>query len=163
MITDDGGGGGGTSGNHEIQRLGGDIAASDLPTSQIEQTTTQTTIDLEDYANAVTRDEPEEVEEDVTREMVTIWQNERCSPELLPYASNVLGNILELLANQTALLEERYRPTGGSNYSNNAMYLSCLYQMEMERLKFLLTSYLKCRLCKVLTTMMIPPPLILSL
>lgn len=91
-------------------------------------------------------DEDDETVEDDTKALLKVWLNERAAPVLLPYATITVGNILELLANQTALLAEQRGDTA------NAAYISCLYQMEIERLKFMVTSYLKCRLRKVLSS-----------
>lgn len=88
-------------------------------------------------------DKDAEAGEDDTRALLRTWLNERTAPVLLPYATVTIGNILELLANQTALLMEQQGDTV------NAAYVGCLYQMEIERLKFMVASYLKCRLRKV--------------
>ena len=42
----------------------------------------------------------EEVEEEDHIALTRHWQNERHAPELLPYVTNVVNNILELLENQ---------------------------------------------------------------
>lgn len=76
-------------------------------------------------------------EEDVPA-LYRVWLNERLAPLLLPYASTTVENILELLSNQQALLSEHTDP-----------HLLALYQMEVERLRFVLTSYLRCRLAKI--------------
>lgn len=88
-------------------------------------------------------EEEDESIEDDTKVLLRVWLNERAAPVLLPYATITIGNILELLANQMALLVEQRGDTA------NAAYVSCLYQMEIERLKFMVTSYLKCRIHKV--------------
>lgn len=88
-------------------------------------------------------DDEDEAGEDETKALLRVWLNERAAPVLLPYATVTIGNILELLANQMALLVEQRGDAA------NAAYVSCLYQMEIERLKFMVTSYLKCRLRKV--------------
>jgi GINS complex subunit 4 len=76
-------------------------------------------------------------EEEVSA-LFQIWLNERLSPTLLPYAEDIVANLLELIANQQVLLSEQLDA-----------HLNTLYQMEVERLRYVIASYLRCRLAKI--------------
>lgn len=83
--------------------------------------------------------EVENEEDDDTKLLLRLWLNERLAPTLLPCAPGlgVIENIMELLTNQQAIISEQ------------DSYTACLYSMECERLKYLLTGYIRCRLAKI--------------
>ncbi len=65
------------------------------------------------------------------------WMNERAAPELLPAPAYLLESVLELLEVQSS------RPTASLSI------VDCIYQMDAERIKFMLRSWLRCRLAKI--------------
>lgn len=104
--------------------------------------------------------------EDVTPQkdysrLMTLWRNERCAPELLPYPSLLLSRMLRRVQEQMENIENIsmgfYENTisgdlknSGVSYdkTNEKLPLLCM-EAELERVKFLLRSYLRCRLSKI--------------
>lgn len=92
--------------------------------------------------------------------LMTLWRNERCAPELLPYPSLLIGRMLRRVQEQMENIENIsmgfYDTTAGESEKNGAGYdktndklpLLCM-EAELERVKFLLRSYLRCRLSKI--------------
>lgn len=100
-------------------------------------------------------------EKDYSR-LVTVWRNERCAPELLPYPSLLISRMLRRVQEQMENIEnismgfleesndmnredaDHFNAAG----ANNKLPLLCM-EAELERVKFVLRSYLRCRLSKV--------------
>lgn len=82
-------------------------------------------------------------DDDDVRMLFRAWVNERECPSLLHSETETLENVLELLANQQALLEEV------EDISVENDYIHCLYEMEMERIRYVCGSYIRCRLDKI--------------
>lgn len=83
-------------------------------------------------------DDLDEVEgEDTIALLQRTWMNERAAPELLPPPSDLLESVLELLEVQSS------RPPASLSI------VDCVYQMDTERVKFMLRSWLRCRLGKI--------------
>lgn len=82
-------------------------------------------------------------DDDDVRMLFRAWVNERECPTLLNSETETLENVLELLANQQALLEEV------EDISVENDYIHCLYEMEMERIRYVCGSYIRCRLDKI--------------
>lgn len=99
--------------------------------------------------------------------LMEIWRNERCSPELLPYPELLLSRILSRLQRQIEFIESlsmglltdpsnNSTTNNSSNDSDNSnnnnislkLPLLCM-EAEIERLKFLIRSFLRCRLSKI--------------
>ncbi|QLG75005.1 hypothetical protein HG535_0H03320 [Zygotorulaspora mrakii] len=97
------------------------------------------------------------------RRLITLWRNERCSPELLPYPSSLMSRMLRRLQAQMDNIEsiamgffedsdnhesvdEYAAPHPAS--TNNKLPLLCM-EADLERLRFVIRSYLRCRLSKV--------------
>ncbi|ORY94983.1 hypothetical protein BCR43DRAFT_476917 [Syncephalastrum racemosum] len=72
-----------------------------------------------------------------------IWMNERGAPELLPFRADIVDSMKDLIEEQT----DRILDMEVSNPDEN--FYSMIYQTEIERLKFLLKSYLRTRLFKI--------------
>lgn len=99
-------------------------------------------------------------EKDYSR-LLTLWRNERCAPELLPYPALLISRMLRRVHEQMEKIENismgffeesalEDQQTTGSVYgnTNDKLPLLCM-EAELERVKFLLRSYLRCRLNKV--------------
>jgi len=95
-------------------------------------------------------------DDDDVRMLFRAWINERESPTLLDSQFEILENVLELLANQQAILEEV------DEVSVENDYINCLYEMEMERIRYISGSYIRCRLDKIENIWMIDDHLILN-
>nr|OQO31770.1 hypothetical protein B0A51_00672 [Rachicladosporium sp. CCFEE 5018] len=72
------------------------------------------------------------------------WVNERSAPELLPYPSDLIARVSQRLSAQILKIESL-------TSTNNPGLKSTLviYQTELERVKFLLRSYLRARIAKI--------------
>ncbi|KAJ1652628.1 GINS complex subunit [Dispira simplex] len=77
------------------------------------------------------------VNEDVTKLKHT-WVNEKQAPDLLPYETQLVEDLTEMVQNQ-ALQDEDV----------GQAFTVMLYQTEVERIKYLLRSYLRTRLQKI--------------
>lgn len=99
------------------------------------------------------------------QQFMTIWKNERCSPEILPYPHILMRRMIRRIQNQMEHLEiismkffenhtyENTSTSGNGNSNapannNNMLPLLCM-EAELERVKFVIRSYLRCRLSKV--------------
>ncbi|KAI9017812.1 hypothetical protein BC832DRAFT_589058 [Gaertneriomyces semiglobifer] len=75
--------------------------------------------------------------------LTQVWINERCAPEILPFEDALVSNLMEMLDAQAANVEN-VPPT-----AKDSAFLVVLYQQEMERIKFIIRSYLRTRLAKI--------------
>lgn len=83
-------------------------------------------------------------EEDIVVELMRTWQNERHAPELLPYPASLLQQMRELLLNQADVMDEQ----SGTKASEVAFFHK-IYRLEMDRLRWIISSLLQCRLQKI--------------
>ncbi|DAZ95957.1 TPA: hypothetical protein N0F65_009258 [Lagenidium giganteum] len=99
----------------------------------------------------------ENLNEDVDR-LKVLWVNEMNAPEVLPFDEEIVTEMLEQLDNQ-----QNYVDSVGEDratLTDERVFTSKLYQMEIDRLRFMLTSYLRTRLRKVLLGLAPSEPLI---
>ncbi|XP_064465751.1 DNA replication complex GINS protein SLD5-like [Ornithodoros turicata] len=75
----------------------------------------------------------------VVRKLQECWMNETFAPELLPYQEGIVDCLLDQLNH----MEENLRAV------SRADFRSVIHRMELDRLQYVLTSYLKVRLEKV--------------
>lgn len=73
--------------------------------------------------------------------MEEAWLNEKFSPEILPHKTEMV----EILLGQIAYIEENLKKLKTTDFKKT------LYQMESDRLKFVITSYLRYRIEKIET------------
>ncbi|KAG0354917.1 GINS complex subunit, partial [Gamsiella multidivaricata] len=71
------------------------------------------------------------------------WINERAAPDILQYERSAIDGLLAKIEEQTAIIDEL---DAGNDTS---MIISILYQTELERVKFVLRSYLRTRISKI--------------
>ncbi|OZJ04224.1 hypothetical protein BZG36_02965 [Bifiguratus adelaidae] len=83
-----------------------------------------------------------ELNEDV-QTITEAWVNERMAPEILPYHFEAIENLIETLDFQAENVSH------GLTQSVESKFVSMLYQTEMERIKFVIRSYLRTRLYKI--------------
>ena len=69
----------------------------------------------------------------------TAWTNEICAPDILHHQSDML----ELMMGQVAHMEENMKELD----KNDFRYV--VHQMELERIRYIIASYLRCRLRKI--------------
>ncbi|KXS98819.1 hypothetical protein AC578_2056 [Pseudocercospora eumusae] len=72
------------------------------------------------------------------------WINERTSPELLPYPNHLITHFSTSISSQIAKIEDL---TSAQDPASN--FTLVILQTELERMKFLLRSYLRTRIAKV--------------
>ncbi|KAF8927502.1 GINS complex subunit [Dissophora ornata] len=70
------------------------------------------------------------------------WINERASPDVLQYEQGSVDGLLEKIEYQTGIIDEL------DSGNDTSMIISILYQTELERVKFVLRSYLRTRISK---------------
>lgn len=105
---------------------------------------------------------------DFTR-LLTIWKNERCAPELLPYPHSLMSRLLARIQEQMERLElismdfmgnhteaipsnidgSAPENLGNRPVNNNHMLPLICMEAELERIKFVIRSYIRCRLSKI--------------
>lgn len=89
-----------------------------------------------------------EEQEDSVNELYRLWRNERATPELQENPEDLIKEVLELIEFQSIKLS-KHQETLTEATKGNFAFLDCLYQMDLERIKFVLKSFLRCRLCKI--------------
>lgn len=96
--------------------------------------------------------------------LMTLWVNERCSPDILPYPHLLMKRMLIRIQEQMEHLEilsmnffeaqnntnsDNRRNTNNAPINNNKMLPLLCMEAELERVKFVIRSYLRCRLTKI--------------
>ena len=97
--------------------------------------------------NSIINFEIEDLElgfEDSVKELYRFWRNERGTLELQRNPEILIKEIMELIEFQSTKLTE-FASSGDANFA----FLDCIYQMDLERIKFVLKSLLRCRLGKI--------------
>lgn len=102
-------------------------------------------LDLTEDSHALISNDFDSDEEDVKTpaeillEFECIWRNEKFAPEILPHKIDIVECLLDLIKH----MEENI-----DNLSHNDFKRS-LYQLEVDRVRFLVTSYLRTRIEKI--------------
>ncbi|KAL1514286.1 hypothetical protein ABEB36_003567 [Hypothenemus hampei] len=90
---------------------------------------------------AVSESEDELSLEQMIEVIEEAWLNEKFAPEILPHKTE----IVELLLGQITHMEEQLQQVSSTDFKKG------IHQMELDRLKYLVTSYLRMRLEKIET------------
>ena len=77
----------------------------------------------------------------------TVWINELNAPELLPYQEELISDMLEQMSNQQEFLDAM--TTDVENKTEESSFTIHFYQMEVDRIKYMIASYLRTRLFKI--------------
>ncbi|KAI8852530.1 hypothetical protein BC829DRAFT_65615 [Chytridium lagenaria] len=82
----------------------------------------------------------DEAQENDLPKLIQWWVTERTTADILPYQNNIVENVLELLSEQE-----------GSQVVNeeNEAFVRSIYEQEIERVKFVIRSYLRTRISKI--------------
>ncbi|KAI8989432.1 hypothetical protein BDB01DRAFT_541151 [Pilobolus umbonatus] len=83
-------------------------------------------------------------DEEKISELTKLWIDERGSPELLPYQQSLVEPLIDAIESQTDMIGRVIE--SGVDIDNFKMMI---YQTEIERVKYLLKSYLRTRLHKI--------------
>ncbi|KDO26986.1 hypothetical protein SPRG_07699 [Saprolegnia parasitica CBS 223.65] len=90
---------------------------------------------------------PEEsLNEDVDK-LREAWVNELNAPEILDFKVELLSDMVEQVQNQQEYVEEIARDQ--ANMTEERAFSNKLYQMEIDRIKYMIASYLRIRLSKI--------------
>ncbi|KAF9423620.1 GINS complex subunit [Podila epigama] len=87
----------------------------------------------------LTHDDPSEWVSQLTQ----AWINERSAPEILKYEAEAVQGLVAKCDEQQGIIDEL--DTG----NDATIIISILYQTELERIKFVLRSYLRTRISKI--------------
>ena len=85
------------------------------------------------------------------QKLITHWKNERMSPELLPYPHHLMTRTLIRIQERIELIETLsmgYLEDNQELTVDSKLPLLCM-EAELERLKFLVRSFIRCRLSKI--------------
>lgn len=88
----------------------------------------------------------EEGQETKVRELMRRWMDERLVPDLLPWHGELVAEILEMLQSQNDIAAQLQ---SNANTTEEEHFAVMLVQTEVERIKFVLRSYLRSRLQKI--------------
>lgn len=88
-----------------------------------------------------------EQDETKVRVLMRRWLDERLAPDLLPWQGELVGEVLEMLQSQSEIAVQLQ---SNQNTTTDEHFAVMLVQTEVERIKFVLKSYLRTRLQKVL-------------
>ena len=75
--------------------------------------------------------------------MNTLLQNEKMAPELLPFQFSLVESMLRLISSREQMIEQNRQGDVDDRFNLN------IYRMELERVKFVMKSYLRVRLAKI--------------
>ncbi|TFY63267.1 hypothetical protein EVG20_g6386 [Dentipellis fragilis] len=85
-------------------------------------------------------------EETQLQQLIRHWMNERHAPDILPMQEDVLGRLLDHIRRQSQTVQLL---RGDPNSSEDEHFRIVLAQTEIERVKFIVRSYLRTRLFKI--------------
>ncbi|ETI45012.1 hypothetical protein F443_10314 [Phytophthora nicotianae P1569] len=88
----------------------------------------------------------ENLNEDV-QHMRTLWVNELNAPEILQYDEEMVSEMLEQIRNQQEYVDSVYEDR--TQLTEEKSFVNKLYQMEIDRLRYMVSSYLRTRLRKI--------------
>lgn len=103
--------------------------------------------DVDDNFDILIDDETDD-EVSIVDKLTKAWLNERNSPEILPFQFDLIENVIELVENQVDRLELESSPSNNGGTIELA-FQRCLIQIELERIKYMLQSYFRCRISKI--------------
>lgn len=95
--------------------------------------------DADEYVDDPYNDSEEITAQKVLEFLEIAWTNEMCAPEILHHQSDML----DLMMGQLAHMEENMKGLD----KNDFRYV--IHQMELERIRYIIASYLRCRLRKI--------------
>ena len=84
--------------------------------------------------------------------LTTAWRNEKLSPEILQYEDEMVEAVKEALDEREAMIEDGEEAIAAAAHSGTNKIESASmywYRKEMERIRFILNSYLRVRLWKI--------------
>jgi len=80
--------------------------------------------------------------------MTQLAHNEKMSPELLPYQLKLVDSLCHQIASQEKKLANQ-QARNQQHLDADERFYSIIHRMELERVKFVLKTYLRARLAKI--------------
>ncbi|XP_070500856.1 DNA replication complex GINS protein SLD5 [Chironomus tepperi] len=93
----------------------------------------------EEYSDEIDDAEEFITPQELLRKIEIAWMNEHSAPDILPYQSEMI----ELMMGQLSHMEENLQAIPSNDFRKIA------HKMELERIKFIIAAYLRCRLQKI--------------
>ena len=75
--------------------------------------------------------------------MITLLHNEKMAPELLPFQFNLVDRVLRMISSREQLIDSKRQLDQDDRFTVN------IYRMEIERVKYVMKTYLRTRLSKI--------------
>ena len=75
--------------------------------------------------------------------MITLLHNEKMAPELLPFQFSLVESMLRQVSSKESQIDSQRLNDTDDRFNIN------IYKMELERVKFIIKSYLRVRLAKI--------------
>ena len=75
--------------------------------------------------------------------MIALLHNEKMAPELLPFQFSLVETVLRMISEREAMIDQSRVDDVDDRFTKN------IYKMELERVKFVMKSYLRVRLAKI--------------
>jgi len=88
-------------------------------------------------------DEGEDQQSLLLFQMITLMHNEKMAPELLPFQFALVESVMRLISSREHMIETKKLSDTDERFNIN------IYKMEVERVKFVMKSYLRARLAKI--------------
>jgi GINS complex subunit 4 len=101
-------------------------------------------MDIDDILHEFDQQAVPDAERDI-RDLIQYWIAERTAPEILPFQSDLLERLVTRVRQQIELVEIE---TGNPDPMSNFRLI--IIQTELERVKYLVRTYLRARMQKVL-------------
>ncbi|KAH8109078.1 GINS complex, Sld5 component [Phellopilus nigrolimitatus] len=104
-------------------------------------------MDVDRAADPLAAQAAREARESDVQRLLRAWQDERHAPDVLPARDALLGRVLDALRRQTDDVHKLR--TAAAHLSEEDHYMTMLVQTEVERVKFVVRSYVRTRLFKI--------------
>jgi len=127
------------------------LASADSSLTDIDSFEREAVAELSDDEDGAAPLHPNEVNSDVA-ELNRLFINEKCAPDILPADTELIENIQAYLENQEKTIEaieEEAEKIQANAKIKEANLLCAVYQMEVDRIKFVLHGYQRLRLRKI--------------
>ncbi|KAF2858830.1 GINS complex, Sld5 component [Piedraia hortae CBS 480.64] len=83
------------------------------------------------------------------QEMVRAWVHERCSPDLLPYPSELIDRVMARMRQHAEMKADWHQVNALEEVAATDHFALVILQTDLERVKFLLRSFVRVRLQKI--------------
>lgn len=123
------------------------LVESRFEEQQVSQVAKQNNSFLRTFANANNDYESTGNQNLLIPQLKQVLQQEKISPELLPYQTKLIGHVMKLISRQEAMIAAKNEQKSGKT-ADSRSYMN-MYKMELERVKYVLKAYLRARILKI--------------